>query len=132
MIKILIPDWGDSDPIKLELVLLGGQSFSLLVSPEEKGTRITPLAPSSKIILPSIEKIDFAYNFLESKKETALLRINGMFSYRENFEFFRSMGAPWVASQATAVYKKSINKTRRKISTPWSRRFPQLPKFSAT
>ncbi len=105
LVKILIPDWSNSAPPEVELALPNGQSYSLEFSPEEKTTRET-LEPPSKIILPSTEKIDFAYNFLDPKKETALLRIDGMFSFRENFEFFRSMGATWVASQAAAVYKK--------------------------
>lgn len=105
LIKILIPAWREPDPLKLEFILPGGQSYSLEVTPEEKEPG-PPLEPPSKIKLPSTEKIDFAYNFLDPQKKTALLRLDGMFSYRENFEFFRSTGTPWVIPQAAAVYKK--------------------------
>ncbi|MGQ9800627.1 MAG: S41 family peptidase [Candidatus Saccharicenans sp.] len=109
LIKILIPDWNERDPLKIEFLLPGGQSYSLEVRLEVKEAEAR-LEPPSKINLPSTEKIDFAYNFLDPQKETALLRLDGMFSYRENFEFFRSMGTPWVISQAAAVYKKFYQK----------------------
>lgn len=109
LIKILIPAWNEQGPLKIEFLLPGGQSYSLEVTLEVKETGES-FEPPSKIKLPSTEKIDFAYNFLDPQKETALLRLDGMFNYRENFEFFRSMGTSWVISQAATVYKKFYQK----------------------
>ncbi|MGB9906492.1 MAG: S41 family peptidase [Candidatus Saccharicenans sp.] len=103
--ETLIPELRGADSLRIGLELPKGQTYSLEISRQEKG-KDTHVEPPSRINLPSTEKVDFAYNFLDPRKRTALLRIDGMFSYRENFEFFRSMGAVWVPFQAAAVYRK--------------------------
>lgn len=104
-LEILIPEWNSDQPIQLDLELPTGQKKSVTLLIREKRKALAIEAPS-KVTLPSTEKIDFAYTFLDSKKETCLLRIDGMFSYRENFEYFKAMGAPWVMMQAARVYSQ--------------------------
>ncbi len=105
LLEILLPGWNPDEPIHLDFNLPTGKKESLTLSIKEKRKGPAIEAPS-KIILPSTEKIDFVYAFLDQKKEICLLRIDGMFSYRENFEFFRAMGAPWVMTQAARVYSQ--------------------------
>ncbi len=109
LLAILIPEVQSIESLRIEFALPGGQIYSLEISSQEKGAGAA-IEPPSKISLPSTEKVDWAYNFLDARKKTALLRIDGMFSYRENFEFFRSMGAVWVPVQAAALYRKIYQK----------------------
>jgi len=105
LLGILFPEWNQERPLKIEFLLPTGETKSLLVSVKGK-IPSQPIEAPSKVILPSTEKIDFAYSFLDPEKETCLLRIDGMFGYRENFELFRAMGANWVPLQASRVYEK--------------------------
>jgi len=47
---------------------------------------------------------DFVYDFLDPEKKIALLRIDGMFGYRENFECFNSMGVAKVGVREQNLY----------------------------
>lgn len=105
LLDILIPGLTPDLPLKVEFIFPSGQKKTLGVLIKEKTTS-SPVEAPSRITLPSTEKIDFAYDFLDPDRKTCLLRIDGMFSYRENFEFFRAMGASWVPFQAASVYKK--------------------------
>lgn len=105
LLEILLPGWNSDEPIQAELILPEGEKKNLTLLIKGKREALAYEAPS-KIILPSTEKIDFVYAFLDSEKETCLLRIDGMFSYRENFEYFKAMGAPWVGIQAARVYSQ--------------------------
>jgi len=105
LLSILLPEWDSNLALPVNLCLPSGEKKSLFISLKEK-TPPTPFEASTKIILPSTEKIDFVYAFLDSKRETCLLRIDGMFSYRENFEFFRAMGVAWAQAQAAKVYSR--------------------------
>jgi hypothetical protein len=61
---------------------------------------------SAKVTLPAVEKIDFNYGFLDPERRIALLRIDGMSSFREHFEFMRARGAPWIMQHANQVYRR--------------------------
>jgi len=63
-------------------------------------------SPETDVQLPSSHRQDFAYGFLDDRKQTALLRIDGMMSYREAYEWFHKMGMPWVKRGAGDVYRK--------------------------
>lgn len=105
LLEILIPEWNSDESIQLDFILPTGQKKSLSFLIKAKREKQAIEAPS-KVTLPSTEKIDFIYTFLDPKKETCLLRIDGMFSYRENFEYFKAMGVPWVMVQAARVYSQ--------------------------
>lgn len=105
LLEILIPEWNCDESIQLDFILPTGQKKSLSFLIKAKREKQAIEAPS-KVTLPSTEKIDFIYTFLDPKKETCLLRIDGMFSYRENFEYFKAMGVPWVMIQAARVYSQ--------------------------
>jgi len=105
LLALLMPEGDFNQPLEVSLKLPSGQEKNLFISLKEARPAI-PVEASSRIIVPSTEKIDFAYAFLDPKKEVCLLRIDGMFSYRENFEFFQRMETPWVSGQAARVYSQ--------------------------
>jgi len=62
--------------------------------------------PETHIQLPSTQRQDFAYGFLDEDKQIAILLIDGMMGYREAYELFYKMGLPWVQRGATRIYRK--------------------------
>jgi hypothetical protein len=104
-LEFLLPEWRDKKNILIRLKLYPGEEKEYIFARPEK-ILAHPIMPSSKIQLPSVEKIDFGYNFLDKNKDIAILRIDGMFSYRENFEYFNVMGVEWVKQYATRVYER--------------------------
>lgn len=104
-LESLLPEWKDVKNIRTRLKSYSGEEKDYIIALPEK-ILTDPITSSSKIQLPSVEKIDFGYDFLDVKKKTALLRIDGMFSFRENFEYFNMMGVEWVKQYAARTYKK--------------------------
>jgi hypothetical protein len=107
-LELLFPEWKEKDSIKVTLLLPSRKYKEIRFPILEKLP--APLERPSRISLPSVEKIDFNYSFLDRDKKICLLRIDGMFSYRENFEFFKNMGVEWVNLYARRVYEKYNNK----------------------
>jgi hypothetical protein len=60
----------------------------------------------SDFVLPSREKCDFVYSFLDEGKKTALLLIDNMSTYKEAFEAWDSYGFPWTMDRAQQVFKR--------------------------
>jgi hypothetical protein len=104
-LEALLPEWKDVKNIRARLKPNQGEEKDYIIALPEK-ILTDSITPSSKIQLPSVEKIDFGYDFLDVKKKTALLRIDGMFSFRENFEYFNMMGVEWVKQYAARTYEK--------------------------
>ncbi len=104
-LESLLPEWKNGDKLHVILKLSSGEEQEYVFSLPEKitGELITP---PSNIILPSVKKIDFVYDFFDDEKQIAFLRVDGMFSYRENFEFFNAMGVNWARQYAERAYKK--------------------------
>jgi len=109
LLALLMPEGNSDQPLQVDLKLPSGEQKSLVISLKE-ARPARAVEVSSKIVLPSTDKIDFVYAFLDPKKEVCLLRIDGMFSYRENFEYFQRMGTPWVSVQAARVYSQIYGK----------------------
>lgn len=107
-LEFLFPEWKEGNSIKATFKLPAGKDKEIVFPLMKKN--LTPFEPPSKILLPSVEKIDFNYSFLDQDKKIAILRIDGMFSFRENFEFFKEMGVDWVNLYAKRVYEKYNNK----------------------
>lgn len=81
----LIPEWQDKTQIKIQLELYDNNVKELhLQVPDLIADPIIRAETSIKI--PSIEKCDFVYDFLDNERQIAYLRIADMSSYRENFE----------------------------------------------
>jgi len=105
LLSLLLPELDLTRPLKIDISLPSGQKKILFVQLLDK-KEAAPIEAPSQITIPSTTKIDFAYDFLDPKKEICLLRIDGMFGFRENFEFFRGLGANWFVGQAAQVYNR--------------------------
>jgi len=81
----LIPEWYNKNSIDVKLRLPGGEEkkITLNTTLQTDGQLITP---ATNINLPSLQKCDFNYCFLNNYPKAAILKINGMRGYRENFE----------------------------------------------
>ena len=105
-LKVLLPDWhGD----RIALVLDDGAGRPRPVAlriPGEQPRRY--VRPASRVALPSTERADQAFSFLDAGKKTAILRVVSMAGYREAFEMWRAMGQsdPGIAAYASQVYRR--------------------------
>lgn len=104
-LDILLPEWNAGEKIKAIFQLhTGEQQECEFALPDEMLTN--PIAPKTKINLPSVERADFVYNIMDEEKRIALLRIDSMMSYREAFEWFSTLGLSWVKKSAEQAYKR--------------------------
>ncbi|UCD94296.1 MAG: hypothetical protein JSU69_11120 [Candidatus Zixiibacteriota bacterium] len=62
---------------------------------------------TTRCSLPSTERSDFTYTFLDSSKQTALLVVNGLNTYREAFEMWQNEGRfSDCAGEAADLYQR--------------------------
>lgn len=101
----LIPEWKNRDQIRLVLQHPDGQEQEHTL-PTIKRVRFPLIGFESEFDLPSREKCDFVYSFLDNDKKTALLLIDNMSTYREAFEAWDSYGFPWTLDRAKQVFKR--------------------------
>ena len=81
----LIPEWRNNDRIIVKLKLPSGdeKEISLSTILQMNNPLITT---KTDINLPSTEKCEFNYGFLENNPKIAILKVDGMSGFRENFE----------------------------------------------
>ena len=84
-VKELLPEWQDPSKIRVQLELPDGRKQDHSFALRDKNA--SPLIRvESKLEVPSTEKSQFAYGFLSPDKKTALLKVDGLNSYREMWE----------------------------------------------
>lgn len=81
----LVPEWKDRSRIRAHLEMPSGEvverEFDVPVEMD------FPLkGPETSVDLPSTDRCDFVYGFLDDDEEVAILRIDGMTGFREDFE----------------------------------------------
>lgn len=81
----LIPEWKNYDSITVKLRLPDGNVKELSLNTNVQINNPIIYA-KSKVITPSTKKCEFEYDFLNKQKKTAILKIDGMGGFRENFE----------------------------------------------
>jgi hypothetical protein len=80
----LIPEW-DGNAIHLELLDPSGNNISFTF--EQNQTSLDHLITKSTTVeLPSTQKSNYVYRFMDEKNKTVLLLIENMYTYRETFE----------------------------------------------
>ncbi len=102
----LIPEWEDKSKVTVTLEKPRGvvKDYVLAIPeriPEEW------LDSDSVVELPSTEKCDFVYDFLDEDGKTALLVVNSMNTYREAFEMWDALGVEqhfWTARREYERY----------------------------
>jgi len=115
----LLPEWIDKKTIRLTLQLPGGSIEEVPFDIPSRLSFMTAIAKESKMKLPSREKCDFVYEFLDPDKQTALLVIDGMMSYREAYELWNNLEFYNNNDRAGDIYRRyhgesppdNINKT---------------------
>ncbi|RPH34151.1 MAG: hypothetical protein EHM93_01995 [Bacteroidales bacterium] len=121
-LKNLIPEWNTTKPIKLVFRKTDGNNEDLEV--EIPFQPVEVITPATLVNLPSTEKSDFAFNFLDNKKQTALLVIKDMNTYRESFEYLKVLGSKGIEQMAANAYKK-YNSTE--IPDDWNKLLAGTP-----
>ena len=84
-LKELIPEWKDGN-ISVELKLPNGKNIKITFSKCLDLKYDKRFSIQTTVQIPSTDKSEFEYNFLDKQKKTALLRVDGMIGFRENFE----------------------------------------------
>jgi hypothetical protein len=106
LLSRLLPEWKNSGSVHLVLETAEGERSTHELP---TGARVDyPLLGKQSRFdkLPSIERSDFVYSFLDDAKHTAMLRIDGMMTYREAYEAWVSVGAPRREQDAKRLYKR--------------------------
>jgi hypothetical protein len=104
-LEMLLPEWRERTDIKAAFRFQSGEEKENVFALSQ--TRLeNPLTLPSKVQLPSTEKTDLAYDFLDKEKQIAILRIDSMMTYREAFEFAHSMGFIWIKGYAQKAYRR--------------------------
>lgn len=87
----LLPEWSDHSRVSVVLKHVDGEERTHTFELPRK-MQYPMIVPETRVTLPSDERSDFVYAFLNEQKSVALLRVTGMMRYREAFEMWRSMG----------------------------------------
>ena len=80
----LLPEW-EGDSIDVVLLKADGKETKHRFLRNTKGPDQL-ITAETKVDLPSIEKSNYVYRFIDDEKKTALLLIENMYTYRESFE----------------------------------------------
>jgi len=88
----LLPEWKDKSRIIITLKSPLGKINEVTLTTIEK--LINPILPPTKIDLPSTDKNDITYKFLDKNNKNAILRVTIMNNYKEHFEgVIKQMGS---------------------------------------
>lgn len=118
----LIPEWGSNTPLNISFEKANGKIESIeLIIPYQPSEMITQ---TTKYPLPSNYKADFAYSFLDNKKQTALLVIKDMGKYREGFEDLKARSYNGIEQMAKNVYQ---NYNTSSVPEEWERILEGIP-----
>ncbi|MHC4117083.1 MAG: hypothetical protein ACYSWO_06215 [Planctomycetota bacterium] len=100
----LLPEW-DGDSIHVVLVSPDGNELELTLHSNKVGQNQMIMAPTS-VTLPSTEKSNYVYRFMDEEKKTALLLIENMYTYRESFEMEIALKGSRRKELANHLYRK--------------------------
>ncbi len=104
-LRALIPQRGDRGDAELELLDAADEPRTVTVALTGSGGR-DPIRPASAVELPSTERSDQAFGFLDSQKSVAILRIDSMGGYREAYELNVSNGFTAVLDHGRRIYQR--------------------------
>jgi hypothetical protein len=104
-LEYLIPEWKDKGKVRVSLRDRDGKVQEHVLDIPQRMTY--PLKrPASVVKLPSRERCDFVYSFLDDDRTTALLVVDDMTGYREVFEWEHSVSGTFDLERAADVYKR--------------------------
>jgi len=102
----LLPEWIDKKKVRVTLQWPDGRTEEIGLDIPSRIVTMMAIAAESKMKLPSRAKCDFVYEFLDPDKQTALLVVDGMMSYREAFELWNNMEFYNNNESAGEIYRK--------------------------
>jgi len=100
----LLPEWG-GDSIHVVLLKADGKEIKHSFSPNTMGPdRLFTAA--TNVTLPSTDKSNYVYQFMDEEKKTVLLLIENMYTYRESFEMEMVIQKSLRKDLAKSLYEK--------------------------
>jgi hypothetical protein len=104
----LLPEW-NGDLIHVVLINRKDSEIELTLQPNKTG-QDRMITASTSVKLPSTEKSNYVYRFMDDDKKTALLLIENMYTYRESFEMGIANKESRRKDLADHLYRKYNNK----------------------
>ncbi len=104
LLSHLIPEW-QFGPIKVVLEKPDSSKIELNFQPNTKSVN-NLIFPETQISLPSTEKSNYVYKFIDKDKKTVLLLMENMYTYRETFEMEQVLQGSLRKGLAEYIYKK--------------------------
>jgi len=104
-LSMLLPEWTDHSAVEVEL-LMPDDSTRTVRFDLPRHVDYPPIVPESEIELPSVDRCEFVYFFLDPARQTALLRVTGMMHYREALEMWESYEATDMREHGREAYEK--------------------------
>jgi hypothetical protein len=84
LLKHLVPEWTGGS-IQIDLLSPQEKQIRMALEPNEKSREALVFAASS-VELPSTERSDYVYRFMDEDRKTVLLLLENLYAYRETFE----------------------------------------------
>jgi len=100
----LIPEW-QGGPVRVVLKNPKGLEIELNLEPNNRG-QDDLITAATTVNLPSTEKSDYIYRFMDEEKKTVLLLIENMYTYRETFEMEMVLQGSLRKDLAKYIYQK--------------------------
>jgi hypothetical protein len=118
----LIPEWKNNDKITVKVKLPTGEEKEITLSTTFQLDK-TVITTKSKINLPSTEKCEFNYGFLNNNPKVAVLKVDGMGGFRENFELV-GLESEYQLNGAKYFYKRFNEKDAPENKTEITKGIP--------
>ncbi len=103
-LRHLLPEWGGGS-IHVVLMSPNGHESELALPPNDAGQDQIITAATS-VTLPSTEKSNYVYRFMNEGKKTVLLVLENMYTYRESFEMELVLQGSRRTGLARQLYEK--------------------------
>ena len=100
----LLPEW-EGDSIHVVLLKVDGKEVERRYLSNTKGPEQL-ITAETNVTLPSTEKNNYVYQFMDEEKKTVLLLIENMFTYRESFEMELVVQKSLRTELAKSLYEK--------------------------
>jgi hypothetical protein len=104
LLSNLIPEW-QGGPIHVLLEDSEGKEIILNAEPNKKAIDQLVM-PETVVDLPSTEKSNYVYRFMDEENKTVLLLIENMYTYRETFEMEMAIQNSFRKGLAKYLYRK--------------------------
>jgi len=104
-LRCLLPHWTGNDQIRIVLQKPDGNKKELIINIPAK-IDFPLISAKSNFEMPSTEKKDFVYMFLDPDKKSILLRVDNLFTYRETFEMHEGFGIARRENLAKQLYSR--------------------------